>query len=427
MPKRRNFQSLRGMRDILPQDAEMWQWVLDKCREVALAYGYSPIETPLLEAAELFKRSVGSSTDIVQKEMFAFKDHGGEEVALRPEFTASVARAYIEHGLTNQPKPVKLFQIGPCFRGERPQSGRLRQFHQFNVEVLGSAEAITDAELIALAYVILRELGLEVVVQVNSIGTPESRRTYIKKLKEFYQPKLRYLCSDCRDRYKNNPLRLLDCKKKKCGDYCLEVPQIVDYLDEESKDHLMKLLEALDDFDLPYVLNPQIVRGLDYYTRTAFEIWSKEDGGNARTTALGGGGRYDGLIELIGGRETPACGFALGLERIVSKLREKNIKAPTLVNFDIFLAHLGEVARKKIFAVFEELRRKKYRVTFNLSKTNLKQQLELANKLGVKLVLILGEKEVAEHEILIKEMESGVQESIAIDRLEKELDKRLKN
>ena len=236
--------------------------------------------------------------------------------------------------------------------------------------------------------------------------------------------KSKYLCKDCKLRYRNNPLRMLDCKKKKCNEYTAEAPQIVDHLDEESKDHLMKMLEYLDDFDLPYVLNPQIVRGLDYYTKTVFEIWMKDDTG-ARTGALGGGGRYDNLIELLGGRETPSLGFAIGIERIVSRLKEANIRPPASEGADIFLAQLGEEARKKAFSIMEELRAKGYKVMFNLCKGSLKQQLELANKAEVRLTLILGEKEVAEKSILIKEMDLGAQESVPLVKLERELEKRL--
>jgi histidyl-tRNA synthetase len=413
------------MRDILPQDESIWHWVIGTCQRIARAYGFSKIETPILEQTELFRRSVGQETDIVKKEMFSFHDQGGEALSLRPEMTASICRAYIEHGLLNQPKPLKLFQTGPCFRFERPQSGRLRQFHQFNVEIMGLAAPEADAEAIALAYVILRELGLDVVMQVNSIGTPESRYAYIKKLKSYYQPKSRYLCQDCKQRLRTNPLRLLDCKKKKCGEYIIEAPQIIDHLDEDSKDHLMKTLEYLDAFDLPYVLNPRIVRGLDYYNRTAFEVWLKDDEAG-KASALGGGGRYDGLIAQLGGRETPALGFALGIERIIAKIREKKVIVPPKSSPDIFLAHLGQEPRKRVFAIFEDLRSKGYNITFNLSRNSLKQQLESANKLKVKVALILGEKEVADDEILIKEMDIGVQESVPFGRLEQELKKRLK-
>jgi histidyl-tRNA synthetase len=237
---------------------------------------------------------------------------------------------------------------------------------------------------------------------------------------------VRYLCDDCRSRFKTNPLRLLDCKKKKCNEFVLEAPQIVDYLDEESSQHLVKLLEYLDEFDLSYVLNPRIVRGLDYYNKTAFEIWGKGESAEARTVALGGGGRYDGLLKLLGGRDTPALGFALGLERIIAQIREKNIAVPQEKGFDIFLAHIGEDARKKVLSIFENLRSKGFNITCNLSKSSLKQQLELADKEKVKITLILGEKEVSANEILIKEMAGGEQESVAIGKLEKELEKRLK-
>lgn len=426
MSKKRTFQTIRGMRDVLPQDMPLFQFVVDTCENAARAYGYLEIETPLLEESELFARSVGADTDIVQKEMFTFTDHGGEGVTMRPEFTASIMRAYIEHGMMNQPKPVKLFETGACFRYERPQSGRFRQFHQFTAEIMGSEEPAADAESIGLSYAILKELGLEVVVQVNSIGTTESRRAYVKQLKNFYHPKMRYLCKDCVSRLKANPLRMLDCKKKKCVEIMLEAPQIIDHLDEGSKNHFMKVLEYLDAFDLPYALNPHIVRGLDYYSKTVFEIWTKDDEGGARTGALGGGGRYDGLADILGGCDTPACGFALGLERIIARLKEKNAKAPEEPKFDIFLAHLGEEARKRLFVIFEGLRAKNYRITYNVCKASLKQQLELANKAGVRLTLILGEKEVSDKTILIKEMDIGAQESVPLLKLERELEKRLK-
>ncbi|HCA67742.1 MAG: Histidine-tRNA ligase [Parcubacteria group bacterium GW2011_GWC2_44_17] len=426
MSKKRAFQTIRGMRDVLPQDMPLWKFVIDTCENAACAYGYSRIETPLLEESGLFVRSVGEDTDIVKKEMFTFQDHGGDSVTMRPEFTASIMRAYIEHGMMNQPKPVKLFETGACFRYERPQSGRFRQFHQFTAEIIGSQEAAADAESIGLSYAVLKELGLEVVIQVNSIGTFESRRAYVKQLKSFYQPKMRYLCKDCLARIKSNPLRMLDCKKKKCVEMMLEAPQIIDHLDEESKNHFVKVLEYLDAFDLPYALNPQIVRGLDYYSKTVFEIWAKDDEGAARTGALGGGGRYDGLADILGGCETPACGFALGLERVIAKLKEKNVQTQEEQKFDIFLAHLGEEACKRAFLIVEGLRAKKYRITYNLCKASLKHQLELANKFGVRITLILGEKEVSDHSILIKEMDIGAQESVPLPKLERELEKRLR-
>lgn len=410
----------------MPQDMPIFSWIISECITIARSYGYTEIQTPLVENTDLFCRSVGEETDIVSKEMFSFKDQGGDNITLRPEMTASIIRAYIEHGLINQPKPLKLFQTGRCYRYERPQSGRLREFQQFDAEIIGAGEPICDAELIAVAYAILKRLGLDVIMQVSSLGTPESRKNYIKTLKQYYQPKMRHLCKDCTIRFKTNPLRMLDCKKKKCVEYIMESPQIVDHLDEESKAHLTKVLEYLDAFDLPYALNPQIVRGLDYYTKTVFEIWMKDDAEGSRTGALGGGGRYDGLVELLGGRETEASGFALGIERIASRLRENALAPVNEEKFDIFLAQLGEEARKRAFVIFEDLRAKGYRVFANLCKGSLKQQLEIANKAKVRLTLILGEKEVAENSILIKEMDIGAQESVPLDKLDRELGKRLK-
>lgn len=422
--RKSSFQTARGMRDILPQDQRYWQWIEDTCVNIAENYGFKRLHTPAIEHAELFKRSIGAGTDIVEKEMFAFEDLGGDKLALRPEFTASICRAYAEHGMFNLPQPVKVYEYGSCYRYERPQSGRHREFRQFDMEVIGSGGPVVDAEIIIISYLIYKELGLDITIQINSLGTEESRVVYRKVLLDYFKRFKKDLCQDCISRMKKNPLRLLDCKEEKCVKISEEAPQILDHLDEESRDHFTKVLEYLDEFDLPYMLNPRIVRGLDYYIRTTFEFWhgSEEEG---RTTALGGGGRYDPLIELVGGRPAPGAGVALGIDRMVSKLREKNIQPPETFKYDVYLAQIGDLARKRSMILFEELRTCGFRVMQNISKNGLRPQFELADKSGVKYTLVIGQKEISDGTILLRDMESGMQETLNIEKVEKELRKRL--
>ncbi len=415
--------TVTGMRDILSQDQKYWEAVREKAKRIASDYGYGRIDTPILESTEIFVRGVGKQTDIVEKEMFSFIDQGGDNLSLRPEMTASVARAYIQHGMVNQTQPVKFFYFGPAFRHEKPQSGRYRQFYQLGYEAIGESSPALDAQLILLGFNILNELGVESVIQINSIGCIVCREEYKKNLTKFYKSKEKLLCEDCKRRLAKNPLRLLDCKEEGCRNLRDEAPQILDYLDDECKKHFMKVVEYLDELDLPYVLNPYIVRGLDYYNRTIFEFWSSDD--TEGKTALGGGGRYDGLVELMGGREqTPACGFSLGVDRVVAKLREKEIEVKEETP-DIFLAQLGESAKKKAFTLYERLRRVGIRSSQAFYKDNLKVQLEMANKLKVKFTLILGQKEVGDGTILIRDMEGGIQEVVDFNKIEGEMKKRL--
>ena len=427
------FARLRGMKDILPDEYKYWNLVIKKATELAKIYSFIRMETPILEAQELYERATGKSSDIVTKEMFTFIDKNGDKVALRPEATPGIARAYIEHGMFNLPQPIKIFWFGPVFRHDKPQAGRFRQFSQINLETIGEASPVADAELIIVAYNFFRELQIEVVVQVNSLGCPQCRPAYLAKLEEYYSQrgKRARLCQECKKRLVKNSLRLLDCKEKPCLELASEAPQIVDSLCDDCRNHFIRVLEYLDELEVAYNLNPYLVRGLDYYNRTVFEIWPVASEGQSeelgRQSALGGGGRYDGLIEYLGGRPTPASGLAIGIERVIIKIKEKNIPLKSEETADLFLAQLGEQARKKAMQLFEELRRAGFNIRQVLTKDSLKSQLEVANRLGVKYSLILGQKEIVDGTILIRDMESGIQEVVAYKKVRPEIGKRLNN
>ena len=441
---------LRGMKDILPDEYRYWNLVIKKATELSKAYGFRRVDTPVLENLELFERSSGRTSDVVTKEMFSFVDKNNDKIALRPEATPGLVRAYIEHGMFNLPQPVKLFWLGPVFRHDKPQAGRFRQFNQFNLENIGEPSPVADAELIAVTYYFFRELQIEVIIQINSIGCALCRKDYLVKLENFYKERGRRvkLCHDCKKRLVKNPLRLLDCKEKACVEMASEAPQIVDSLCDDCRNHFIKVLEYLDELDIPYNLNPTLVRGLDYYNRTVFEIWPTnaevladakalagkpenkqvtDKDGLPRQSALGGGGRYDGLVEYMGGRPTPACGFAIGLERVILKIKEKNIPLQDEEKGDIFLAQLGDQARRKIMKLFEVLRKAGFNVRQAFTKDSLKSQLEIANKIGVKYTLILGQKEIMDGTILIRDMESGIQEIVDYKKIMAEIEKRLGN
>lgn len=422
--KKVKMQLVKGMKDILPDEQLYWNLIRKKVENFARNYGFSRIDTPIVEFTSLFKRTVGEDTDVVSKEMYSFVSPGGDKLSLRPENTASVVRAYIEHGMLNLPQPVKLFYIGPQFRHDNPQAGRYRQFWQFGFEAIGDDDPVIDAQLIAISYYILKELGLDIEIQVNSVGDNDSRAEYIKVLKKYYQDKKKLLCKDCNLRLNKNTLRLLDCKSKKCQELAEEAPQIVDYLSEGGKEHFMAVLEYLDSLDIKYSLNPRIVRGLDYYTRTAWEIFecSSKDG---KLNALGGGGRYDDLVDTLGGRPTPAIGFAIGVERVIMKMQEAKVELNKNKGFDIYVAQLGNEARKKAISLFEELRAQGFSVTENMSKKGLKDQLEAADKKNAKYTLIMGQKEISDDTILIRDMESGVQEIVDYRKIKMEIRKRL--
>lgn len=416
---------LRGFRDILPDEQVYWDMLRDKAREMSEAYSYQRIDLPVIEREELFRRTIGKQTDIVEKEMYAFEDRGGDKVALRPEFTASAVRAYISHGMLDRPQPVKFFYTGPVFRYDRPQAGRFRQHHQVGFEAIGSPEAIMDAQLIVMAYNLLKELGIPTTVRINSIGTPESRREYEVELTSYYRSKRANLCEDCKRRLQKNPLRLLDCKDEGCQPIKAEAPQMINFLDEASKEHFMRVFEFLDEAEVPYQLDPYLVRGLDYYTKTVFELWMTDETGQRASYALGGGGRYDGLVEMLGGREgTPACGFAIGMERVVSTMRELQV-IPKMRQPHLFFAQLGDAARRQGIRIFEDFRKANIFTVEAFGKGSLKAQLEMANKLGVFYSLILGQKEVIDGTIIIRDMESGAQEIVDIKKILSIMQKKL--
>jgi len=417
-------QTLRGMKDILPADQGYWWLVFDKARSLAKAYGFEKMDTPILEEANLFVRSVGKETDIVEKEMYIFEDLDGQKLALRPEATASIMRSYLNHGMWNLPQPIKAWYFGPMFRHERPQSGRYRQFHQFGFEILGEAGPVADALLIMIAYNFYTEMGVNVSIQINSLGCPTCRENYKNELVQYYKNHRSKICETCKKRMQKNPLRLLDCKEEGCVVIKEGAPQMVDFLCDECKTHFMSVLEFLDELGLPYFLNHNLVRGLDYYTRTVFEIYSTgEDEGSQ--TALGGGGRYDLLAEALGGKATPACGFAHGVERAVTRIRDSARVVPEPVKVDIFIAQLGEQARRKAFTLFEKFRHAGVRVAEAFCRSSLRGQLEQADKLGARYALIVGQKEVQDGSVIIRDMESGVQETVDFNKAVSEIQKKL--
>lgn len=422
----RPIQHIPGMHDVLPQDWELWDFCLEKFVKLAKAFGFRKIETPILERTDLFVRSVGEATDIVEKEMFSFQDREGESLTLRPEWTAGITRSYIEHGMCSLPQPQKLYSMGPVFRYSRPQAGRFRQFHQMNLEILGDSSAILDTQIIFLSWKYLSELGLgDLEIRINSIGCRECRAQYKEMLKDYYILKQRMLCEDCKRRLKTNPLRLLDCKQRQCQTLAQGAPQIIDYLCEECHDHFKNVLEYLDECEVPYTLDSRLVRGLDYYTRTAFEIWPKStEAQEAVPLALAGGGRYDELVELLGGKPTPSVGVAFGVERVISLIQEQKIEIPE-EKPEVFLAQLGELAKKKSIKIFNKLLEGGIRVQETLSKDSLKSQLALADKLGVLVTLILGQKEAAESTIILRDMKSGIQEIVDLENVLEEVKKRL--
>ncbi|MBI4122623.1 MAG: histidine--tRNA ligase [Parcubacteria group bacterium] len=426
---------LRGFKDILPEESGYFQRVRRVASDILADYGFAEIETPVLESTSLFRRTTGESSDIVEKEMFTFTDKSRESVTLRPEMTPGIARAYVEHGMLNRSQPVKLYELGPVFRYDRPQAGRFREFHQLDMEIIGNEKPVADAEIIFVSHLIATKLGAEVTVHINSLGNLESRREYVKLLKEYYRNKKRLLCEDCKRRFVKNPLRLLDCKEAGCRELAADAPQLVDNLDEDSKRHFIKVLEHLDESEVPYVLNPYIVRGLDYYNRTVFELVPTESEGaegeiptaaSAGADAVGGGGRYDGLLEVVGGRSTPAVGMAFGVERVIACMKRSGGTAEAAVRPEIFLASLGEEAAKHAFVLFEKLRGANFRVHANFSKEGLKGQLELANKLGAVYAVILGQKELLDETVIIRDMENGIQEVVDLNKIIDEVRKRLK-
>ena len=423
--KKQRLQTVRGMRDILPAEQPYWQKLKKVVDKVAADYNYNRLEFPIVENVELFERGTGKDTDIVDKEMFKFKTKGGENVCLRPEGTPSVIRAYLQHGMNSQPKPVKLFYRGPMFRYDRPQEGRYREFFQFGFEAIGEKDAILDAQMIQMAMRIFKSLRIKnVSLHLNSIGCEECRPSYNKLLISYLKNRKKSLCMDCKRRLKTNPLRILDCKEEKCMQVVRQAPQTVDHLCSSCKKHFTSLLEYLDEIEVPYLLKPQLVRGLDYYTKTVFEFFAEDDEG--RQSALGGGGRYDYLVEVLGGPATPAVGFACGMDRIVNLMKENNLLPQAEQSPKIYLAQLGDLAKKKSLKIFEELERAGIMVAESFGRGNLRTQLRQANKIKAEIVLIIGQREALDGSVILKDMNSGGQEVLPADKIIKEVKKRLK-
>jgi histidyl-tRNA synthetase len=421
------FQSPTGMHDLFQEDWDCFDKVKKACSNMAGAYGFSRIETPILEDTAIYEKGTGLNTDIVEKEMYNLASRGGDKLTMRPEYTPGIIRAYIQHGLQNQPKPVKLWHFGPVFRHERPQSGRLRQFHQFGFESLGVQDAIIDAEVIQICYNILKDLGLRnLIVEVNCIGDSQCRPYFRKSLLSYLRSRQASLCSDCKRRLKKNPLRILDCKEEKCQRVKKGAPQLVDHLCKECHDHFKNLLEFLDEKEMPYSLNPFLVRGLDYYTKTVFEIYEDTQEGRV-IGALCGGGRYDDLVKLLGGKPTPGCGAAGGVERITALLKQRGKKTVKERDPDVFLAQVGEIAKKKSLKLFEDFREAGLRVGEALHRDSLSAQLKMADKLNAKYVLILGQKEAMDEQIIVREMKSGNQYVTELNKVVSDVKKKLRS
>ena len=420
------FQTVTGMHDILPQDQAYYEKIQEAAKKVFSFYDFEKIDTPILEDANLFIKSVGENTDIVEKEMFTLKTKGKDSLVLRPEGTASIMRAYIEHGFVSLPQPVRLWYFGPFFRYEKPQAGRFRQFNQFGVEIIGEADPIVDVQTILVMYSVLNDLGLKgLMVKVNSIGDDNCRPLYRKALVKYLREKKTGLCSDCQKRMKVNPLRVLDCKNEKCQEVLASAPQSVDYLCEECKKHLKDVLEYLDELKIPYCLDSRLVRGLDYYSRTVFEIESIKAGENTGGV-LAGGGRYDSLSKMLGGGETPACGAAAGVERIIAEMKENKARVSFNPVPEIFFAQIGPLAKKKSLPILEDLRKAGIKVGEAFGKDALKAQLGKASRLGSKVVLILGQREALNNMILVRNMQTAKQVEVKQEDIIKEVKNILK-
>lgn len=422
--KKAVFQSVKGMRDILPEDQPTWEKIKNSAHHVAEFYNFLKIDTPLVEPAELFERGVGKNTDIVEKEMFFVKSRSGDDRwVLRPEGTAPVMRAYYENGLSRYGQPIKLYYEGPTFRYEQPQAGRYRQLHQIGFEILGGeSDPVYDVYAILAPYRVLEEMKIKnIMVHINSIGCPKCRANYVKKLDQYYKKNLSKVCKDCKHRVDVNPLRVLDCKEEKCQEIKNEAPIILDYLCEGCKTHFKKVLEYLDEVKIPYSVNPFIVRGLDYYNRTVFEFFA--EGFNY---ALGGGGRFDYLAEILKVGKLSAVGSSLGMDRIFLVLKETDRLIPMKSQAKVFIIHMGDEAKKRGLSLIEEFRRANIKVSESFGRESLKAQLRIADKEKVQYALILGQREVFEENIIIRDMDSGAQETVPLAKVVEDIKKRVR-
>ena len=417
------LQTIRGVKDILPNEIWKWQWVESIAHKIFLRYGFQEIRIPVFEDTRLFSRSIGETTDIVEKEMYTFEDRSGDSITLRPEGTASVVRAYIEHKMYAPPSVTKMFYIGPMFRYERPQAGRLRQFYQIGVEAMGSPSPTVDVEVMTMLIEFFHELGIDdSKLQINSLGNHSCRPQYKNILKLEIKKYLNQLCKNCNNRYEKNPLRVLDCKVEQCKEVAKNLPKMIDHLDKTSEQHFTEVKNLLDIANTPYTINTNLVRGLDYYNMTAFEVTSENLGSQ---NAICGGGRYDTLVEELSGPSTPCFGFALGMERLVSLIQFKEEANPNN-NSDIFLICLGESTKIPGFQAAHELRLAGFKVERDYELASMKSQMRKANKSNCRFTLIIGEDEVDSGNYVLKNMENSEQHKIDSNSLTTEVEKRVK-
>ena len=405
-------QAPKGTKDMLPQDAYKWHFVENKFREIAKFYGMREIRTPMFEHTDLFLRGVGDTTDIVQKEMYTFNDKGNRSITLKPEGTSPVVRAFIENRLFNEAQPTKLYYAIPCVRYENVQKGRLRQFHQFGTEVFGSKEPSMDAEVIAFAMEFLKSLGLKSLsLNINNLGCPNCRPKYNEALKKFLEENYDDLCGLCQSRFDKNPMRILDCKNKNCGEITKNAPIILDYMCEECDSHFAEVKKYLDILNIPYTVDPGIVRGLDYYTKTIFEILNDD-------FTVCGGGRYDRLIEQLGGPEMPAVGFALGIERLLLTLKNEGIEIPSEGLYDLYVGARGEEGKLASFKLANTLRTRGIKTEINHMGRSLKAEMKYANKIGAKFTVVLGDDELQTGNAKFKRMSDGEQFEVNLNNIE---------
>lgn len=405
----------RGTNDLLPEDSYKWQFVEDRLLSTAGLYGFKEIRTPVFEHTEVFVKNVGDTTDVVQKEMYTFTDKGDRSITLRPEFTAGVIRSVIENSLTAAALPVKVCYCGGCYRYEKPQAGRLREFHQFGVECIGAASPAADAEVISLGAQLLRDVGIEKIsLEINSIGCPTCRAEYHKALKEYFAGKKDELCGTCNERLDRNPMRILDCKSPVCSEIAKDAPAVIDYLCDDCQAHFDGVKAHLDGMGIDYKVNPRIVRGLDYYTRTVFEFISGDIGAQATVC---GGGRYDGLLEQMGSQPHPALGFAMGIERLLMVLESQGTEIPKPKNCDIYIAPMGEAATLKASTLCAALRDEGFEALTDIVGRGLKAQMRYANKIGAEYTLVLGDSELESGKAKLKHMETGEETEVELDKL----------
>ena len=409
----------KGTKDLLPDQVYKWHYVENKFSDICKRYGFKEIRTPMFEHTEVFARGIGDTTDVVQKEMYTFNDHAGRSITLKPEGTSGAVRAFIEHKQYAEVQPTKYYYNTDCFRYEKPQAGRLRHFHQFGIEVFGTSNMLADAEVISLGYDFLTELGItEIQLRINSVGCPDCRRKYRDALKEFLKPRYDELCNTCKDRYERNPMRILDCKSEICKKIVENAPRMLDYLCDDCRNAFEELKTNLTSMGIEYVIDPNIVRGLDYYTKTAFEFVTTKIG--AQGTVCGGG-RYDHLIEELGGPPIPGVGFGLGIERLIMLMEANDVKFPEESRPEVFIAVMGEAAKSFGLKLCRELRQKGVIAEMDTLSRNIKGQFKYADRLGAKYTLVIGEDELKKGVVSLKDMAKSEQREIKIENIYEEI------